>query len=255
MKIGIVTGASSGIGREFAERLPSHFHLDELWVIARRRDRLEEVRMTVTGVNVVVLPADLQKEKERRKIVKRIEKERPEIVVLVNNAGTAEHGLFASVSFESHSRTVDLNIKALMEMTHGVLPFMTEGSAVINIGSMLSYIPAPYNAVYAASKAFVLSFSEALQSELEDKKIRVIAVCPGPVATEFYSNMTNGKAQPPANAALPKDIVEQALKDLSKGKRVSIFGMKMKTIATLSPFRPKRLIANRFKRTLEKRTN
>ncbi len=175
MKIAVITGASSGMGREFVRQLDAQQSFDEIWVIARRRERLEELSGELrAGLRILAL--DLTKQSSIDEYKALLEKEEPEVAVLVNAAGFGKFNYFTDVPLENYYRMIELNDKALVGMTYVTLPFMQSGSCVYEMGSLSAFQPVPYINVYGASKAFVLSFSRALNVELHTKGIRVMAV-------------------------------------------------------------------------------
>ena len=164
MKIALITGASSGIGREFARTLDQRGY-DELWVLARIRP----------------LPLDLTKPESFHTLHTLFSTERPEILTLVNASGFGLFGAFTERDLEGQLEMVELNIKALTALTYMALPYMANNGEIYELGSLSAFQPVPYLGVYAATKAYVLSFSRVLNLELQKQKrnIRVLAVCPG----------------------------------------------------------------------------
>ncbi len=185
MKIAVVTGASSGMGREFVKQLDVAHAFDEIWVIARRRDKLESLSDEVKArVRPVCL--DLSRRESFDEYAALLAEEKPEVTVLVNGSGFGKFGAFVDMDLDEQLAMIDLNDKALVAMTYLTLPYMKEGGQIYQIDSLSSFQPVPYINVYGATKAFVLSFSRALNVELRKRKIRVMAVCPGWVRTEFF---------------------------------------------------------------------
>ena len=232
MKIAVVTGASSGMGREFVLQLGYFYkNLDEIWVIARRRERLVELAEK-SRVPLKIFDGDLQKKKVYKKLCEALKEEQPDIRMLVNSAGFGKSGAvteLAKEEFRAQPDMVDLNCRALTRMTLLCLPYMKKESRIVNLASAAAFCPQPLFAVYAATKSYVLSFSRALGAELAYRGIRVTAVCPGPVDTEFFD--VSGKLENPLKkltmAQAPK-VVHRALKDSRAGKAVSIYGVPMK---------------------------
>ena len=187
MKIAIVTGASSGMGREAVIQLADRFGggLGEIWAVARRADRLEELRSQVP-VPLRILPLDLQKPDALEQLGWQLKQQKPDVKILVNAAGYGKTGTVGSIAGEEETGMVRLNCEALCGVTSAVLPYMSRESRIIQFASAAAFLPQPGFAVYAATKAFVLSYSQALNSELKPRGITVTAVCPGPVATEFF---------------------------------------------------------------------
>ena len=177
-RIAVVTGASSGMGREFLLRLDAAEKYDELWAIARHPEKLEELR---SGLRAELRPIalDLTEAESGKTYAALLEAEQPQAAVLVNAAGYGVFGAFAERDLENQLGIIELNDKALVRMTALTLPYMTRGGRIYQMGSLSSFQPVPYINVYGASKAFVLSFSRALNAELKPRGIRVMAVCPG----------------------------------------------------------------------------
>ena len=186
MKTAIITGASSGLGREFARQLTDVFpEIECCWLIARREDRLEEIAREMVGVETVCLPLDLCDSMSFTTLQEKLAAEKPEVAMLINNAGC---GYLSSVA-DSPARWIaamtDLNVRALSLVTNLALPHMTAGSHILNISSIASFCPTPRMTVYSASKAYVTAFSRGLREELRSRDISVTAACPGPMATSF----------------------------------------------------------------------
>ena len=224
MKIAVITGASSGMGREFVYALDKDEKFDELWVIARREQRLEELKAKCRA-KVRPIPLDLQ-DRESFKVYRRmLEEEKPEIAVLVNAAGFGLFGVFREMDMDEQLDIIDLNSRALTAMCHISIPYMRRGSRIYNLGSMSSWQPVPYINVYGASKAYVLSFSRALGVELKELGISVMAVCPGWIKTEFFDRAVHDDTISYYNRFYePEEVVELAMSDMKKGKAVSVLG-------------------------------
>ena len=158
MNIAVITGASSGIGREFVLQADRLDGIDQIWVIARRRERLEELAGTCTH-QVVPIPLDLAKDGSAEEYQALLEKEKPRISLLVNAAGCGYFGPFAECDIKAQENCIKLNTIALMAMCRVSLPYMDSGCSIINVGSNSAWQPVPYQSVYGASKAAVLSFS------------------------------------------------------------------------------------------------
>ena len=243
MSIAIVTGASSGMGRDFARALDRTYSFDEIWLIARRKERLEELGKELKTKSVPV-PLDLS-DRESVSLVESMLKERNvKVGALVNASGYGVFKAFEESRREEMEGIVDLNDRALVAMTSAVLPFMEKGSFIINLGSNSSHQPVPYIATYAASKAFVLSFSLALGVELRKRGIHVLCVCPGWIKTEFFDRAVRD------NTTIvyydryyeSRDVVERAMKDLRKGKTTSILGFPVRMQVRLVKLLPSSLI-------------
>ena len=186
MKTAILTGASSGLGIQFARQLKRVFpEVEELWLIARRQDRLEALAAELTDLKTVVLPLDLCREESFAALREKLAAEQPEVMLLVNCAGCGYLGLLGETDTALETRMVDLNVRALTAVTNLVIPFMAAGGHILNVSSIASFCPNPRMTVYSASKAYVSSFTVGLSEELRRKHISVTAVCPGPMRTEF----------------------------------------------------------------------
>ena len=231
-KIAVITGASSGMGREFVLALDKQQDFDELWLIARRRDKLEALAAeTRAPVRAISLDLGVQSEIDKYKAL--LETEQPDVRVLVNAAGFGKFKAFTDLSLEEQLAMIDLNDKALVSMTYLTLPYMTEGACIYQLGSLSSFQPVPYITTYGATKSFVLSYSRAMNRELKGCGIRVMAMNPGWVKTEFFNHafQTNGDNEVQYfNYVYEADeCVATGLKDLYKSKKdYSIHGLPVK---------------------------
>lgn len=224
MRVAVVTGASAGIGREFVYAIDRQENLDEIWVIARRADRLEELKDKCrTPVRPIVLDLSELRALDDYKAI--LESERPEIAILVNAAGFGVFGPFAEKDLQKQLSSATVNSLALTGMCHISLPYMKKGDCIINMGSNSSWQPVPYQAVYGASKSYVLNFSRALCRELKPKGIHVLCVCPGWIKTEFQQVAHHDEYIRFVDRWYgPEEVVAQAMSDLKKKKMVSILG-------------------------------
>ena len=187
MKTAIITGASSGLGREFVRQLADVFpDIDCYWLIARRKDRLEEMAEGLPDKTVECLGLDLCDTMSFVALQEKLTAEQPEVAMLINNAGCGYLGNLGEVETSTQTRVIDLNLRALTAITNMVIPFMPAGSHIINVSSIASFCPNPRMTVYSSTKAYVSSFTVGLSEELRDKGIAVTAVCPGPMKTEFF---------------------------------------------------------------------
>lgn len=243
MKIAIVTGASSGMGREFVRQIEHLYkELDEIWVIARRRERLEELKSRML-TNVRIIDGDLLGDTVYEEIAQLLEEKKPNLRMLVNAAGFGKKGEVKEISCKDQLEMIDLNCKALTHMTKICIPYMCKGSRIVNLASAAAFCPQPSFSVYASTKSYVLSFSRSLGTELGKDGIYVTAVCPGPVETEFFE--TAGKQDNPmkeAAMAKPEAVVKQALIDARDGKDVSVYGATMKATKAATKILPHRLL-------------
>lgn len=240
--IAIVTGASSGMGREAVIQLADRFgeKFSEIWVIARRRERLEKLQRQVP-VPLHILTLNLQDASDRKVLEEELRSHRPQVRMLINAAGFGKIGKIGALDLESETGMIQLNVEALCAVTHLVLPYMPSNSRIIQFASAAAFLPQPGFAIYAATKSFVLSYSRALREELRTREISVTAVCPGPVRTEFFDIAeTTGKIPlyKRLTMADPHKVVRLALRDSMMGKAVSVYGPWMKTFAILCKVLP-----------------
>ena len=245
MKIAIVTGASSGMGREYVRQLSEYVQVDEIWAVARRREALEALKAeTTVPVRPVVL--DLLEMESFDKIRAMLEETRPEIALLVNAAGFGKFGAYHKTSIEDDCRMIDLNCKALLVMTRLCIPYMKPGSHILELDSLSAFQPVPYITTYGATKAFVLSYSRAMNRELKGKGIRVMAMNPGWVKTEFFRHafQTNdGEVQYFDRLYEAADVVKTGLHDLYRTKKdCSIHGFPVKLQVFLVKLVPHRFV-------------
>lgn len=238
----LVTGASSGLGEEFALQIAPR--VGKLVLVARRESLLQRladrIRAQFPHVAVAVFAVDLQRSSERDQLVATLAARGFLPDLLVNNAGLGDYGEFASAEWEKIQSMLDVNIEALTHLTHSLVPEMIRrgGGAIIHLSSLASVIPIPDFAVYAATKAYVSSFSEALRIELQEYHIRVLAVCPGPVRTEF-GKVSRRSLDSPAMPAkksfyIPKEqVVAEALMALDRDAARVYPGLKTAAAALL----------------------
>lgn len=250
MKIAIVTGASSGMGKEFIMQIADRFNgIGEIWAIARRQEPMEKLSHLVP-VKLRTFSIDLTNESCLRQLQEILDREKPEVKWLINAAGFGKIGKVGSVNLSDEMGMVDLNCRGLIAVTHMVLPYLSSNSRIIQFSSSASFLPQPGFAIYAATKAFVLSYSRALNEELNQKGIYVTAVCPGPVKTEFF-DIAETTGQIPVYKkvvmANPKKVVRQALRDSMMGRPVSVYGGTMKTLRLAAKVMPHSLILRLFK--------
>ena len=231
MDIAIVTGASSGMGREFVLQLSGFVTVDEIWVIARREAALEALKKEIS-VPVRPVPLDLCDPESFVRLEELLQEQQPNIRLLVNAAGFGTFGAYHKTSPAEECRMIDLNCKAPLMMTRLCLPYMKEGSHILQLDSLSAFQPVPYITTYGATKAFILSYSRAMNRELKERGIRCMAMNPGWVKTEFFSHAmkTNeGEVQYFNRLYEAKDCVATGLKDLYHSKKdCSIHGLPVK---------------------------
>jgi uncharacterized protein len=252
----LITGASAGIGYEFARQLAPV--VSTMVLVARRNDRLEALKSELKVINpeleLFSRPLDLRDKDELERFCDWLDQSDLAIDLLINNAGLGDHGLFVESEWERVNSMLQVNVYALTYLTFRVLPAMRKArcGAILNVSSIASLLPLPNSAVYAATKAYVTSFSEAVRAELRSSNISVTALCPGPVSTEFLSHATRGAdlqshTAPDCFVVPVQEVVRQALEAVTKGRaRVipgAIVNLAMTTLAFLPMF-IKRLVYN-----------
>ncbi len=244
MNIAVVTGASSGMGREFVKQIAEKFQaIEEIWVIARRKERLDELVELVSDVKIKPIVCDVTNKEDIDRYRALLKSEEPSIRVLVNAAGFGIIGHFEELSEDEAIGMCDVNMTALTRIIAVSLPYMNEKrSNIINIASAAAFLPQPSFAVYAATKSYVLSLSTALNHELRDRNITVTAVCPGPVSTEFFDIAETHhqvKLYKKMFKTKPNKVVETALLDAYHNYHISIHGFSMKVLRFLCKILPK----------------
>lgn len=247
MNIAIITGASSGMGRELAIQISEKEHFDEVWVIARRAEALESLKEEIkTKVKPIAL--DLTKEESYVNLETMLKKEKPNVTFLANCAGFGKFAKTTDVPLQDGIDMIDLNCKALMAVTQLTLPYMKQGAKILQLDSLSAFQPVPYINVYGATKSFVLSYSRALNRELKTEGIRVMSVNPGWVRTEFFDHATaiSNDAVTYYNVMYEaKDVIKTAIKDLYHTKKdVSIHGLPVKLQVLAVKLLPHKLIMN-----------
>ncbi len=242
MRIAVITGASSGMGRDFVRQLSARENFDEIWVVARRRERLEELRKEIS-VPLRPVCLDLSKKESIEEYGALLESEKPEVAVLVNASGFGFFKEFTEAELDGYYDMIAVNDSALVGMTYRTLPYMGEGGRIFNICSVAAFQPLPYISIYGATKAFALSFTRAINVELKQRGIRALAVCPYWTRTEFFDTArTDDTITYYQCYTESKDVVALAIKDMDRGKDVSICGRTAKLNAFLTKLLPHRLV-------------
>lgn len=243
--VAIITGASSGMGREFALLVDKQFQsIDEIWLIARRQTRLEEVRREINKP-CLILCEDISEYGFGDTFRRILKQENPQIKMLINCAGYGIAGNMDTEALEVETGMVDTNCKGLTTVTVAALPYMKKNSRIINLASSAAFLPQPGFAIYAATKSYVLSFTRGLNYELKNRNIHATAVCPGPVETEFFTIAENRQKQAGFKKMFmvsAKEVVEKAMKDSINKKELSIYGTPMKLFYLLTRLVPHRVI-------------
>lgn len=250
----LITGASAGIGSEFARQLAQM--VSRMILIARRSDRLEELKSELGQVNprleLFTRSVDLRNQDELERFCDWLAQSELAVDVLINNAGLGDHGPFIDSQWERVGSMLDVNVRALTYLTLRVLSGMRKSGrgAILNVSSTAGFLPLPNNAVYAATKAYVTSFSEAIRAELRSSNITVTALCPGPVSTEYLSQATRpgdhqSHTAPDFFVVPVQEIVRQALEGVAKDRARVVPGAIVNVSMTIIAFIPmfiKRLV-------------
>lgn len=224
MNIAVITGASAGLGEEFALNIDkTRGDIDEIWLIARRRERLEALAERLTKSSRV-LPLDITDPKAQKEYETALKESGGSLTLLINNAGFGKLGDFDELTPEENGGMVRLNCEALTVITSLSLPYMPKGAEIINSCSIASFAPNTRMAVYSSTKAYVMSLSRALRSELKGRKINVLAACPGPMQTEFLGiagiKQGSSKTFDTLPRVMPDKMALGSLKASKKGKAV-----------------------------------
>lgn len=247
-KLIIITGASSGMGVEFAKQLYVSAQADEMWLIARRKDKLEtlcsELKQSSPSVIHRLIPRAVELDISGksgavcvREMLKTEAAQTPggiSIEILINNAGFGTYGTFENTSTEREMDMIELNCTTLTGICGYALPYMHSGSSLINVASLAAFMPLGNFAVYGATKAYVLSFTTALAAEVAEKGIKVTALCPGSVSTEFANVASNGARKEVLHGLPAHKVVAHCLKKNSEGAHIAVMAFKWKFSAFIS---------------------
>lgn len=252
MPTALITGASSGIGEQFAYALAERGY--KVIIVARREERLQQVqsRIEAKGGKVHSIVADLLNNEDVERLIAFIHEE--PIDLLVNNAGFGGYGLFQKVSPQREQDMITLNISTLVKLTRVAVESMLKRKSgqVINVASTAAFQPVPYMAIYAATKSFVLHYSEAIAAELTGTNVHVMALCPGGTATEF-SDRAEVKGTLAKNFTMtPEQVVEIALKGLDKRKRIVVPGVNNVLMSKGYRIAPRNLLTNSLTKAFQK---
>lgn len=257
MRTAIITGASSGLGRSFARQLveaPAYFGsesaIEEFWLLGRNvaaLDSLVEELQSKSNLRFRTFVCDLQNVQELEDFCQTIAREKPDITVLVNNAGGGKFGSFMHVPVEEQMTMLDVNVRALVRLTHAALPRMLVGSHLIQIASSAGFGPLPGMAVYSSSKAFVINFSRALRNEVKSRGIVVTTVCPGAIETDFFTKAneyaTVESLSKKFMISSAEQVATKALKDAKRKKILSVYSLPIKLSHFMCKVLPHRLVS------------
>ncbi len=242
-KTALITGASSGIGAAFANQLAAAG--SHLILVARSEEKLRSLASKLASqhnIRAEVIVADLSRAGAAQTVFEETQQRSLTVDILINNAAFGTYGQFDTLDAEREQQEITLNVATLVDLTHSFLPLMAarrQGS-IINVASLAAFQPTPYMAVYGASKAFVLSFSEALWGEYRTKGVRILALCPGETATGFFDVV--GPQYVPGKTETPEKVVQVGLRALEQGRPSVISGRQNTLLANSSRFFPRDLV-------------
>lgn len=245
MKIAVISGASSGIGRELVKIIDRRCKvLDEIWVIARRRDRLEKLQFHLNHP-LRIIDMDLSLTENLKKLQELFEKKKPRVFVLAASAGLGKYGLCRDLDPKDAMDMININVRALTALTQMALPYMVRGGRIILMSSSAAFVPQPGFSIYAATKAYVLSYGQSLNAELKKERVHVTVVCPGPVDTEFFQHCGSGKTLSAIKLffmANPEKVAALAWRDALRKKPVSVYGLAMRLFRTGTKIIPHKVL-------------
>lgn len=244
-KTALITGASTGIGAAFATRLAAAG--TDLILVARSEDKLRTLANKLVEqhhVRAEVIVADLSRVGAAHSVFEETQRRGLTVDILINNAGCGTYGPFDTLDAEREQQEIILNVATLVDLTHHFLPLMVERhqGAIINVASLAAFQPIPYMAVYGATKAFVLSFSEALWAEYRTKGVRILALSPGETSTEFF-NALGDDVYKVGKTETPEKVVQVGLRALEQGRSSIVSGKQNTLLANSSRFFPRSLVA------------
>jgi len=242
----LITGASSGIGACFARALAARGR--HLVLVARSKDKLEAIKTEIAArhsLRIEVIEQDLSLPGAAERLAATLQERGMVVDLLVNNAGFGAHGEFWKLPLARQSEMLRLNIAALTELTHLLLPAMLaqRRGGIINISSTACFQPVPYTSVYAATKAYVTSFSMGLAEELGEYGVKVLALCPGGTATNFFDASQYQKRQFPGGLQSPEEVVELGLRALERGRSLAVPRFFNRLMVFAQRLAPRRLVA------------
>ncbi len=242
MSVAIITGASSGLGACYVDAVTKVFpEVDELWLIARREERLRQVAAAHPDKHCVVIPMDLADMSAYESLTQRLEREKPQVKVLINDAGTARNDPFEKMGLDQMVKTIDLNCKGATAITRVCLPYIVDGGTILEVSSTSAFVPNTSLVVYSASKSYVMALCLGLREELRSRKINVCAVCPGLMLTEMSRRdgkveLTDGQKRLPVID--PQVAALKSLKAAKRGRAVYTTGMFYKAYRLLAKLAP-----------------
>ncbi len=241
MSVAVITGASSGLGRAYVDAVLEIFpEIDELWLIARRADRLAAIADTYPQKKIVPIPMDMADMKNYQMLQNKLETEKPEIKLLINDAGVSADGHFQEQDMEKMLAMIDLNVKGATAITRVCLPFIPKGGTILEVSSTSAFVPNVNLVVYCATKSYVSAMCTGLREELKSRKINVCAMCPGLMLTEMPGELTAQQQRLPQIDV--KKAAVRSLKAAKKGRGVYTTGAFYKGYRLLAKLMPANLM-------------
>ncbi|GAA0369955.1 SDR family NAD(P)-dependent oxidoreductase [Bacillus horti] len=257
-KLAVVTGASSGIGKAYAIELAARGC--HIVLVARSKDKLEALADEIKSKHLVqayALPSDLSKAGSPRQLAESIAELGLTVDILINNAGIGTYGRFEDMDPEREQAEIMLNTAALVDLTHHFLPGMLKrkDGIVVNVASMAAFVPCAYSAVYGATKAFVLSFSEALWAETRGRGVRVLALCPGATDTGFFDAVGSHDMAAGSALSAPESVVQAGFRGIDRGSSYIVDGRNNYMAAQMGRFLPRPRVALIMERVSRPKAN
>ena len=241
-KIAIITGASSGFGKEFVKLLQKERELDEIWGIARDERKLRRLQRQLPE-KLRTFSVDLSNLDQIMEFEKVVKESKPDIKYLINSAGYAKFCSYYNLSVKESVNMIDVNCSGVVAMTLLCIPFMRRGSRILNVSSLASFQPLPYQNIYSATKTFVRHYSRALHVELGQRGITVTAVCPGWMRTALFDRAKIGAKKTVNNffgLTEPGRVAQKALRDAKRSRDMSVYGIYAKTAHAASKALPQK---------------
>lgn len=243
-QIAIITGANGGLGKEFVKLISDENKVSEIWAVARNQEKLNALSVEF-GEKIRAFSLDLSDRSSVEKLNDELKSEDVEIKYLVNNAGFAKFCSYDDIGVEESLNMIDLNISAVVALGLICIPYMKEGSRIINIASQASFFPLPYQNIYSSTKAFVRNYTRALNVELKEKGITATAVCPGWMDTGLFDRGVIGAKKGTSNFSgkvSPDVVAKKAFRDAKKGKDISVYGLYVKSTHLMSKLFPQKMM-------------
>lgn len=250
----LITGASSGIGEEFARQYAKKGH--SLILTARNKEKLEKLAGELkkeNSIQVVTIPLDLARNEGADELFQKCNELKIEVNLLINDAGFGLISPFGSQDLNEIQQMILLNILSLTKLTYLFLPTLKKNKGnIINLASQIAFSPAPSMAVYGATKAYVLSFTEAINEELKDSGVHVMALCPGPTYTNFFKRAHSSSDKINFKFRTPTEVVKEAIAGLEDKKNITVIGWENKIFTFMTRFIPQTLLTKMSETTVQK---